>query len=328
MTPYAEATGEAAGIARELVCLVVPCYNEQQSVELFYRELARVMDGIADGCPEWRVIFVDDGSEDQTLARMRDLHASDERVCYLSFTRNFGKESALVAGMRKAALLDAAYVVVMDVDLQDPPELIPEMLRVLRESDCDVVATYRMDREGEPPVRSWFAHRFYALMNRLSEVEMRDGARDFRMMRRRVVDSVISMPENQRFSKGLFAWGGFKTEWIGYQNKERAAGSTSWSFLALVVYALDGMLAFSVTPLIAISLLGLAFFVLALILLIFIFVRALLFGDPVAGWPSLVCFIALFSSIQMLCVGVLGLYLSKLYSEVKRRPLYLIAEES
>lgn len=310
-----------------LLSIVVPCYNEQDSIQPFLQATCPVLDGLAsfDG---WRIVFVNDGSADATLTQMRNAHAADPRVAYVSFSRNFGKEAGLLAGMEKSLALGASHVVVMDVDLQDPPSLLPQMIERMETTGCDIVATYRTTRAGEPPIRSWFARRFYALMGRFSDVEMRDGARDYRIMTRRVVEAITSMPENQRFSKGLFAWVGYHTEWIGYENIERTTGETHWSFFSLFGYALDGIIAFSVAPLIFISLLGLTVFALAMLFLVFIFIRALLFGDPVAGWPSLVCIVTLLSGLQLLSMGVLGLYLSKVYSEVKRRPVYLVAEES
>lgn len=310
-----------------LLSIVVPCYNEQDSIQPFLQATCPVLDGLAS-FDDWRIVFVNDGSADATLTQMRNAHAADPRVAYVSFSRNFGKEAGLLAGMEKSLALGASHVVVMDVDLQDPPSLLPQMIERMETTGCDIVATYRTTRAGEPPIRSWFARRFYALMGRFSDVEMRDGARDYRIMTRRVVEAIASMPENQRFSKGLFAWVGYHTEWIGYENIERTTGETHWSFFSLFGYALDGIIAFSVAPLIFISLLGLTVFALAMLFLVFIFIRALLFGDPVAGWPSLVCIVTLLSGLQLLSMGVLGLYLSKVYSEVKRRPVYLVAEES
>lgn len=246
----------------------------------------------------------------------------------VSFSRNFGKEAGLICGLERALNLDATHVVVMDADLQDPPSLMPKMFQIMDETGCEVVATYRRTRQGEPPVRSWFAHRFYNIMNRHSDVQLRDGARDFRLMTRRVVEAICSLPERERFSKGIFAWVGFKTEWLGYDNVEREWGSTSWSFWGLVRYALDGMVAFSTAPLEAVSVAGLIVFLLSVIFLIFIIVRAMLFGDPVAGWPSLVCLITLFAGMLLLSMGIVGLYVAKIYNESKGRPHYVIAEEN
>ncbi|MDO4404630.1 MAG: glycosyltransferase family 2 protein [Atopobiaceae bacterium] len=310
-----------------VLSIVVPCYNEQDSIEPFLKTTCPILDNLAS-CDDWHIVLVNDGSSDETLSRMREAHNNDPHVAYISFSRNFGKEAGLLAGMEKSLELDATHVVVMDVDLQDPPSLLPQMLERLEATNCDIVATYRTTRAGEPPIRSWFARRFYELMGRFSDVEMRDGARDYRIMTRRVVEAIVGMPETQRFSKGLFAWVGYHTEWIGYENVERTTGETHWNFFSLFSYALDGIIAFSVAPLIFISLLGLTVFALAMVFLVFIFVRALLFGDPVAGWPSLVCIVTLLSGLQLLSMGVLGLYLSKVYSEVKRRPMYLVAEES
>jgi len=309
----------------ELVEVVVPCFNEQSVINTYLEVTCPILDSLPI---PWGIVFVDDGSSDATLDAIRAASQAHAEIDYVSFSRNFGKEAALMAGMRKALARGATKVIVMDVDLQDPPDLIPSMLETMNSESVDVVATYRRTRDGEPPIRSWFAHRFYNIINSISDVEMRDGARDFRLMSRRVVESIVSMPETQRFSKGLFSWVGFHTTWLGYDNVERAEGNTHWSFFSLVGYALDGIIAFSTAPLAAISLLGLATFLLAMLFLVLVFVRALLFGDPVAGWPSLVCIVLLLSGLQLLSLGIVGLYVSKMYQEVKRRPLYVVKEES
>lgn len=317
------AVGEEAG---HLV-VVVPCHNEEGSLPHFCRAWQQVERDVAETFPLVEHVFVDDGSTDGTLALMRSLHAEDARYHYESFSRNFGKEAGLICGLERALALGATHVVVMDADLQDPPSLMPQMCRVMADSGCDVVATYRRTRKGEPPLRSWFAHRFYSLMNRHSDVQMRDGARDFRLMTRRAVEAICSLPERERFSKGIFAWVGFRTEWVGYDNVEREWGSTSWSFWGLVRYAMDGMVAFSTAPLEAVSVAGLVVFLLSIVFLVFIIVRAALFGDPVAGWPSLVCIITLFAGMLLLGLGIVGLYVAKIYNESKGRPHYIVAEE-
>ena len=327
-----EASGQTAAAqtaaAQHSLCFVVPCYNEEDALPYFVEAMAKVEGTLSDRLARpFTFVFVDDGSADGTLAVLKDLNKRDERYHYVSFSRNFGKEAGLIAGLERSLTYDVTDVVVMDVDLQDPPELLGEMLDRMDNEGCDIVATYRESRKGEPPIRSWFAHRFYGIMNGMSDVEMRDGARDFRVMRREVVQSICSMPERERFSKGLFAWVGFKTEWIGYENIEREHGQTSWSFMSLFRYAIDGMVAFSKVPLEALSAIGLLVFAIAIIFLLFILIRAAIFGDPVAGWPSLVCIVTLLSGIQIFGMGVLGLYLSKIYSEVKGRPHYLVREE-
>lgn len=307
--------------------VVVPCYNEEASLPHFVEVWSGVEKDIARYFPLIEYVLVNDGSADGTLPVMRELRQANERFHYTSFSRNFGKEAGLIAGLQRALDLGATHVVVMDADLQDPPTLMAQMCQEMRGSGCDVVATYRRTREGEPLVRSWFAHRFYNLMNRHSDVQMRDGARDFRLMTRRVVQAICSLPERERFSKGIFAWVGFDTRWIGYDNVEREWGSTSWSFWSLVRYALDGMIAFSTAPLEAVSVAGLAIFAFSIIFLLFIVVRKLIFGDPVAGWASLVCIVAFFSGATLLAQGVVGLYVAKIYNEAKDRPYYIVAEE-
>ena len=309
--------------------IVVPCHNEAESLPHFHERLSAVEADLAPYASEpVEYVLVDDGSTDGTLALMRQLNQADQRWHYLSFSRNFGKEAGLLAGMRRALNLGATHVAVMDADLQDPPELLPQMCERMSQGGCDAVAAYRQTREGEPPIRSWFAHRFYGFMGKVSDANMKDGARDFRVMTRRMVTDVCSMPEVGRFSKGLFMWVGYDTEWIGYKNIEREHGTTSWSFFGLGRYAIDGIIAFSTWPLEVISLIGVFMSILALLFLLFIFVRALFFGDPVAGWPSLVCVITFLGGIQILGIGTIGIYISKIYAEVKHRPLYIIAEEA
>ena len=309
------------------LCIVVPCYNEEDSIVSFVKAITNEIENIEQEIIQYNIVFVNDGSKDSTEKVIAKQIAKDPHLHCITFSRNFGKESALLAGMKKAIQLDATHVVIMDVDLQDPPSLIPKMIQRMDQTGCDVVATYRSTRQGEPPIRSWFAHRFYGLMSKLSDVEMRDGARDFRLMTINVVREIASLSENQRFSKGLFEWVGFDTEWIGYENVQRTTGSTHWSFISLVKYAIDGIVAFSVVPLIFISLIGMLLFVVSIGMLAFVIIRTLLFGDPVAGWPSLVCIITLLAGILLLSMGIVSIYLSKIYLEVKRRPIYIVKSE-
>lgn len=303
--------------------IIVPCYNEEESVPLFYAETLKQERYFHEKGIEFEFVFVNDGSRDKTVEQVKLLREKDERVHLVSFSRNFGKEAAIVAGFEKAA---GELVVLMDADLQDPPALLPEMYENI-ESGYDSVATRRVDRKGEPPIRSWFARRFYALMRKISKTDIVDGARDYRMMTRQVVDAILSMREYNRFSKGIFGWVGFDTKWLEYENIQRAAGETKWSFWKLFLYSLDGIMAFSTVPLSIASFLGILFCIIAFVFLIFIFIRALAFGDDVAGWPSTVCIITLLGGLQLLCLGIMGQYLSKLYLEVKDRPKYLIKEE-
>ncbi len=299
--------------------IVVPCYNEEACIEGFVQAVEASHLSIPI-----EYIFVDDGSKDATLAILQRLSHGDNRIHYVSFSRNFGKEAALLAGLRKAS---GDFVVTMDVDLQDPPTLLPEMLNAICDEGYDCVATCRTSREGEPPIRSWFARRFYWLMRKFSDVELVDGARDYRMMTRQVVDAILSMSETNRFTKGIYQWVGFKTKWIAFPNVERVAGTTKWSFWKLFRYSLEGILAFATAPLQIASFLGIASCAGAFFFLLFIVGRALLFGDPVGGWPSLACLIIFFGGLQLFVVGILGTYLAKTYLETKHRPLYLIKEE-
>ncbi|MCI9503489.1 MAG: glycosyltransferase family 2 protein [Hungatella sp.] len=307
----------------ELLSIVIPCYNEQETLDDFYKEIRKVRNSLASiGCC-LEVIFIDDGSRDKTLDKMKQLAKENSWIKYLSFTKNFGKEAAIYAGLRHGS---GNFVGLMDVDLQDPPSLIPKMLEILKSGEYDCVATRRVNRKGEPAMRSFFARAFYKLMKRVSDVEIVDGARDFRLMSRPYVDSVLSLKEYNRFSKGLFSWVGYKTKWLEYENVERARGETKWSFFKLLLYSIDGIVAFSTAPVRFASCLGLLFCGLAFVFLFVIFFRALIFGDPVAGWPSLVCVILLLSGTQLFCLGLLGEYLSKTYMEVKKRPIYLCRE--
>lgn len=309
----------------ERMSIVVPCYNEQDTVSLFYAEMNRVAEQGGEGValPELELIFVDDGSSDQTAEIIRQLCQKDPRVRLLSFSRNFGKEAAIYAGLKAAT---GAYVATMDVDLQDPPDLLPAMYETLRTGEYDCVATRRVTRKGEPPIRSFFARAFYRLINRISDTQIVDGARDYRLMTRQMVDAVLSMREYNRFSKGIFSWVGFKTKWLSYENVERAAGETKWSFFKLLLYSLDGITAFSTAPLAIASYVGILSCLAALIMIVVIVVKTLVWGDPVAGYPSLVCIIMMLGGIQLLCIGILGQYLAKTYLETKRRPIYILRE--
>lgn len=305
------------------VSIVVPMYNEQESLGILYQELNRVTDMIKDY--EFEYLFVNDGSKDNTLQEIQKLAATDERVHYVSFSRNFGKEAALYAGLSNA---DGDYIVTMDADLQDPPSLLPQMLAMIEGQDCDNVATRRVNRKGEPPIRSFFARCFYKLMRRLSNIDIADGARDYRLMSRTMVDSILSVSEYNRFSKGIFAWVGYETKWLEFENVERSAGETKWSFWKLVRYSIDGIINFSNTPLQISSYLGMILTIVSFIAIIVEVIRALVFGDPVAGWPSLVCIITFIGGIELFCMGIMGQYIAKTYMEVKRRPHYIIKESN
>ena len=298
--------------------IVVPCFNEEPCIEAFVRAVDETK------LSDLEFVFVNDGSADGTLRMLRALAEKDARVHYVSFSRNFGKEAALLAGLRKA---QGDLIVTMDADLQDPPSLLPEMVRGIEEEGFDCVATRRMTREGEPPVRSWFARRFYWVMRHFSDVALVDGARDYRMMTRQVVETILSLPEVNRFTKGIYQWVGFDTKWIAFPNVERVAGQTKWSFWKLLGYSLEGILAFSTKPLQVASILGILCCGFAFLALLFVFARALFFGDPVGGWPSLVCIVVFLGGLQLFFIGVLGAYLAKTYSETKHRPLYFIKEE-
>ena len=300
----------------KLCSCIVPCFNEEKVIPIYYDEMQKVMK--QEENIEFEIIFVDDGSKDGTLEIMRKLSEQDPKVHYISFSRNFGKEAALYAGLERAK---GDYVITMDVDLQDPPYLIPKMIRCIEEENYDSVATRRVTREGEPVIRSFFARQFYKLINKISDSNIVDGARDFRMMKRKMVDAILTMPEYNRFTKGIFGWVGFETKWLEYKNVERAAGETKWSFWKLFRYACEGIMAFSTAPL-----MGVFVCIFAFLFLIFVIVRAAVFGDPVAGWPSLVCIISFLSGIQLLGMGVVGMYLSKTYLETKHRQIYIEKE--
>lgn len=304
------------------ISLIIPCYNEQESLPAFFEEVTKVLQGM--GCT-YELLFVNDGSSDRTLEILKDMAQRDEHVGYLSFSRNFGKESAMYAGFCNAC---GAYVAVMDADLQDPPELLPEMLRLIREEGYDSVATRRVTRKGEPVIKSFFARRFYRIINKISDANIVDGARDFRLMKREMVDVIVAMSEYNRFSKGIFGWIGFKTYWLPFENRERIAGETKWSFWKLFKYAVEGIINFSHVPLSIASWFGILMTGVSFVAVIFVVVRKLLFGDPVAGWASMVCIITLIGGIQLFCMGIMGQYISKTYTEVKKRPHFIVAESN
>lgn len=306
-----------------LLSVIVPCYNEEENIEAFYTELMKNEAFFASKDLDLEVLYIDDGSKDRTVENIRKLRGKDERVRLISFTRNFGKESAMYAGLEKAK---GDYAVIMDVDLQDPPALLPEMLSYLEEG-YDSVATRRVGRKGEPPVRSFFARCFYKLMKHISKTEIMDGARDYRLMTRQMVDAILQMQEYNRFTKGIYGWVGFRTKWIEYENIERMKGETKWNFWKLLLYSIEGITAFSTVPLMFASLMGVIFCLLAFALILITIFRKAVFGDPVSGWPSLVCIISLISGVQLFCLGILGQYLAKTYMEVKKRPIYLVKEE-
>lgn len=303
--------------------VIVPCYNEQESIEDFYTELMKNDLFFEQHQLEVEIIYIDDGSKDNTAKEIRKLAQKDERVHMISFSRNFGKEAGIYAGLQKAK---GDYVVMMDVDLQDPPSLLPEMFKYMEEG-YDSVATRRVSRKGEPVIRSFFARMFYRIMRKISNADIVDGARDYRLMSRKFVDAILSLTEYNRFTKGIFGWVGFETKWLEYENIERKKGETKWNFWKLLVYSLEGIIGFSTAPLAFASIIGVLFCILAFIFLIFIFVRALAFGDPVNGWPSLVCIISLLSGVQMFCMGIIGQYMAKTYLEVKNRPIYITKDE-
>lgn len=307
----------------DLISIVVPCFNEEESLPLFYDKVQLIMDKMSS-C-RFEILLINDGSTDKTLDVMRMLGKKDSRVSYYSFSRNFGKESAMYAGFCHAK---GDYTAVMDADLQDPPELLPEMYGLLKTGEYDSVATRRVSRIGEPPIRSWFARRFYSLIKRISRTDIVDGARDFRLMKRDMVDAIISMSESNRFSKGIFGWIGFRTYWLPYENVERAAGITKWNFWGLVGYALDGIINFSHVPLDIASWFGIIMTMISFLAIILIVIRKIVFGDQVVGWASTVCIFTFIGGIQLLCLGIIGKYLATVYLEVKKRPHYIISESN
>ena len=308
------------------ISLVVPCYNEQEALPYFLQEVRQVASDMADTWDvEFEMLFINDGSKDRTLDILREAALVDKRVRYISFSRNFGKEAAMYAGLKNAT---GDYVAIMDADMQDPPALLPEMYEALQSDEYDSVATRRVDRKGEPPVRSFFARCFYKIINRISDADIVDGARDFRLMKRQMVDAILSMSEYNRFSKGIFGWVGFHTKWLPYENVERVAGETKWSFWKLFKYSLQGIIAFSTAPLAIASVLGVILCFVAFLMIVVIVVKTLAFGDPVGGWPSLACITLFLGGIQLFCIGILGQYLAKTYLETKHRPIYIVAETS
>jgi len=307
----------------QLLSVVVPCYNEEENIVDFYQELMKNESFFEKRGLEVEIIYIDDGSRDHTVEEVKKLRERDERVHLISFSRNFGKEAGIYAGLQKAR---GDYVVMMDVDLQDPPALLPEMFAGIDEG-YDSVATRRVTRKGEPPIRSLFARMFYRLMRKISKTEIVDGARDYRLMTRQMADAILSMEEYNRFTKGIYGWVGFQTKWIEFENVERNKGETKWNFWKLLLYSFEGITAFSTAPLAFASIMGVLFCVLAFVMILFIIIRTVAFGDPTSGWPSLVCIICLISGVQLLCLGIIGQYLSKTYMEVKKRPIYIVKEE-
>lgn len=307
----------------KLLSVIVPCYNEEENIRDFYDELFKNAPFFHEKEIDVELIYIDDGSGDHTVDEIKKLHEEDDRVHMVSFSRNFGKEAAIYAGLQKAK---GDLAVLMDADLQDPPSLLPDMYAYI-EQGYDSVATRRVTRKGEPPVRSFFARMFYRIMNKISKTEIVDGARDYRLMTRQVVNAILAMSEYNRFTKGIFGWVGYQTKWLEYENIERKKGETKWSFWKLFVYSLEGITAFSTMPLTVAAVMGALFCVMAFVLIVVIIVRTLIFGDPTSGWPSMVCIILLVSGVQLFCLGIVGQYLSKTYMEVKKRPIYLVKED-
>lgn len=303
------------------ISVIIPCYNEQEAIPIFYEAITKVADELSQA--ELELLFVNDGSKDESLKEMKRLAEADGRVKYVSFSRNFGKEAAMYAGLSYA---DGDYVAIMDVDLQDPPALLPEMYQILKTEDYDCVATRRVTRKGEPPIRSFFARCFYGLMRKISKTEIVDGARDYRLMTRQFVDELLRLGEYNRFSKGLFGWVGFQTKWLEYENVKRSAGETKWSFWKLLIYSIEGIVGFTTVPLVMSAFLGILFCIIAFVAICFIVVRTCLFGDPVSGWPSMTCIIVFLGGIQLFCMGILGEYLAKTYMETKHRPIFICRE--
>lgn len=309
----------------KILSIIVPCFNEEQAIPYFCKELKQEMKEISELYPyfSYELIFVDDGSKDNTIQVVKN--ESMDNIKYVSFSRNFGKEAALFAGFQKAK---GDYVVTMDVDLQDPPSLLKEMLHAVVEEGYDSAATRRVNRIGEPPIRSFFARMFYKLINKISNVEVVDGARDYRIMTRKMVNAILSIPERNRFTKGIYGWVGFKTKWIEFENVERSAGESKWSFGKLFLYALDGIIAYSTMPLSMATAAGICLSIISVLAIVFVVVRKLLFGDPTSGWASMICVILLLGSMQLFFIGIIGQYLAKIYIETKQRPIYIVAEES
>lgn len=306
------------------ISIIVPCYNEEQAIPFFYEEIIKLKEKMK---VNFEYIFVNDGSKDNTINVLKDYAKKDKSVKYIHFSRNFGKEAAMLAGLE---LSTGDYVAIMDADLQDPPALLPEMLEILEDenTEYDCVGTRRVTRKGEPPIRSFFARMFYKIINKMSKVEMVDGARDYRLMSRQMVNSILELQEYNRYSKGLFQFVGYNTKWLEYENIERVAGETKWSFWKLFLYALEGIIAFTTIPLAISSIMGILFCLVSFIMIIVIITKTILYGDPTSGWPSLVCIIFFVSGIQLFCLGIMGQYLSKTYLETKKRPIYIIKESN
>ena len=306
---------------KEKISVIVSCYNEEETIPYFYEEITKVAKKMNE--VDFEFMFVNDGSKDKTLELIKDLAKKDKRVRFISFSRNFGKEAAMYAGLENVT---GDYITLMDADLQDPPSMLPEMFSILKKEKYDSVGTRRVTRKGEPPIRSFFARCFYKIINKMSKVEMVDGARDYRLMTRQVVDSIISLKEYNRYSKGLFSFVGFDTKWLEYENVERVAGETKWSFWKLFKYAIEGIVAFTTAPLSIAAILGVLMCFIAFVAIIVIIVKTLAFGDPVGGWPSMVCILLFVSGIQLFCMGIIGQYLAKTYLETKNRPIYIVKE--
>lgn len=308
-----------------LLTVVVPCYNEEEAIPFFYEEMLKTIEVFNKDFPsvEFEMLFIDDGSKDKTLKVLREYNERDKRVRYVSFSRNFGKEAGIYAGLDNAK---GDYVVIMDADLQDPPSLLPEMFKAVTEEGFDSAATRRVTRKGEPVIRSFFARMFYKLMARISKTEIVDGARDYRIMTRQMVNAILSMGEYNRFTKGIYGWVGFETKWFEYENVERVAGETKWSFWKLFLYSIEGVIGFSTAPLVISSFFGILCMLLAFVMIVFIIIRKLIYGDPTSGWPSLVCIIMLIGGMQLSCIGIVGEYLAKTYLETKHRPIYIAKE--
>lgn len=305
---------------KKKISIIVPSYNEEEAIPLFYKEIDKVS---KDMPVDFEFIFVNDGSKDKTIEIVKELSKKDKRVKYIHFSRNFGKEAAMMAGLEYSS---GDYVAIMDADLQDPPALLPEMLRLINEEGYDCVGTRRVTRKGEPPIRSFFARMFYKIINKMSKTEMVDGARDYRLMTRQMVNSILELKEYNRYSKGLFSFVGYNTKWLEYENIERVAGETKWSFWKLFKYAIEGIVAFSTMPLTIAAFIGILFCLISFVMIIVIIAKTLIFGDSTSGWPSLVCIIFFVSGIQLFCLGIMGEYLSKTYLETKKRPIYIVKE--
>ncbi len=303
-----------------LLTIITPCYNEEETVNYFYDEVIKALNKID---LDYEILFVNDGSKDKTLEKCLELKKKNDKIKIINFSRNFGKEAAMLAGLRESK---GDYVVIMDTDLQDPPSLLPQMLEYVQSGEYDSVATYRVSRKGEPPIRSFFARMFYKLINKMVDVEIVDGARDYRLMNRTMVNAILELGEYHRFSKGIFSWVGFKTKYLEYENVERVAGETKWSFWKLFKYAIDGIVGFTTVPLRLATIVGALVSLFGFIYMVYIVFKAIFFGDPVAGFPSLIVIITLLGGIQLLFLGIIGEYLAKTYMESKKRPVYIVKE--